>query len=300
MAESRQEDVARRRLRELTKTAIVSQFDASLAGGTPQARYIEQLGVSGRCVFTPYDVVDNELFATKAATVRENPDFYRGLLGLSRDRPFLLASGRFIVRKNYDGLIRGYRQYRDRNPGRALLDLVLVGDGPTRGNLVRLVDALGLSPWVTLTGYRQEAEVAAYYGLADAFIHPATSEQWGLVINEAMAAGLPVLVSARVGAVEDLVTHEWNGFTFDPDDPSSIADSIARVPSDHSTRLAMGTRSAQRVAAWSLARFAEGLWDAVAAGAETAGRGLPHRVRAVVWASQVVPQQILRWQSVEE
>jgi glycosyltransferase involved in cell wall biosynthesis len=152
---------------------------------------------------------------------------------------------------------------------------------------------------VTFGGYRQIDEIAAYYGLAGAFVHPAIVEQWGLVINEAMATGLPVVVSRSVGAVEDLVIDGENGYRFDPRDPSAIAKALLRVSAPDADRARMGRSSRERVAHWSLDRFAEGLWQAVVAGAESADRSMPLGVRALVWSNQRSPGALLRWRSVE-
>ena len=73
-----------------------------------------------------------------------------------------------------------------------------------------------------MPGFKQYDELPIYYGLAGAFIHASTTEQWGLVVNEAMAAGLPVIVSERCGCAPDLVENGRNGFTFDPYDVDAL------------------------------------------------------------------------------
>src|SRR5262249_59830905 len=103
--------------------------------------------------------------------------------------------------------------------GTAAWKLVLLGEGEQRAKLEGLRDALGLRNDVSMPGFKQYDELPAYYGLASAFVHTSTTEQWGLVVNEAMAAGLPVLVSERCGCGPDLVREGVNGFTFDPRQP---------------------------------------------------------------------------------
>jgi glycosyltransferase involved in cell wall biosynthesis len=91
---------------------------------------------------------------------------------------------------------------------------VLLGDGPLRGALNSQLSTLNLHQHVHLPGFKQYEELPVYYALAKAFVHPSTTEQWGLVVNEAIASGLPVIVSERCGCVPELIGD--NGFTFDP------------------------------------------------------------------------------------
>ncbi len=120
--------------------------------------------------------------------------------------------------------------------------------------------------------------------MAGAFVHASTTEQWGLVVNEAMAAGLPVLVSERCGCAPDLVRDGVNGFTFDPYDPGQLADLMLKVSSDQCDRLAMGRASQEIIKDWGPERFADGLMQAVAV---ARSRPLPKASwldRSLLWA----------------
>src|SRR5206468_501416 len=97
-----------------------------------------------------------------------------------------------------------YARYR-MAAGPGAWSLVVLGDGVLRGDLEQLRTELNLGDHVLFPGFKQYDELPAYYGLATAFIHASMVEPWGLVVNEAMAAGLPVLVSARCGCAWDLV-----------------------------------------------------------------------------------------------
>ncbi len=223
MSESNAFDVKRYALRELIKRIVVSLFSAGLAGGQLQREYLMTLGLPRNRVFTGYDVVDNEYFATNAVHVRENKAAFRRELNLPEK--YFLASARFVPRKNLSTLIRAYSRYRqlagNRDDGQRTTengpwDLVLLGDGPLKADLCRLIFDLRLHRHVHLPGFVQYRELPAYYALADVFVHASTTEQWGLVVNEAMATGLPVIVSKQCGCVPDLVAEGKNGFTFDP------------------------------------------------------------------------------------
>ena len=109
-----------------------------------------------------------------------------------------------------------------------------------------------------MPGFKQYGELPLYYANAGAFVHASTTEQWGLVVNEAMASGLPVLVSERCGCAPDLVETGRNGYTFDPHDVDALARLMLDMASDACDRAAMGRASREIVARWSPATFAEG------------------------------------------
>ena len=123
-----------------------------------------------------------------------------------------------------------------------------------------------------LPGFFGYEKLPALYGLAQAFVHVSTSEQWGLVINEAAAAGLPLIVSETCGATETLVQHEENGFVVDPASQTDIANALAQVMwLNPANRAEMARKGQALVADWGPERFARELLCAVRA-AETAER----------------------------
>ena len=230
MSESNAFDEKRYALAESIKRIVVSLFSAGLAGGQLQREYLITLGLPRNRVFTGYDVVDNEYFRQKAEEVRSQASEVRRKYGLPRN--YFLASARFVPKKNLPTLIRAYARYRqlagNRDDGQRTTDngpwnLVLLGDGPLKADLSRLISDLRLHGRVHLPGFVQYRELPAYYALADVFVHASITEQWGLVVNEAMATGLPVIVSNRCGCVPDLVAEGKNGFTFDPGSVKDLA-----------------------------------------------------------------------------
>jgi glycosyltransferase involved in cell wall biosynthesis len=245
------------------KRRIVALGSAALAGGSAQCAYLHALGLREDAVFTGYDAVDNAYFADGAAQVREAAEAQRVRLGLPER--FFLASSRFVAKKNLFRLLEAYALYR-RRAGPDHWGLVLLGDGELRPAVLSRIAELELAADVRLPGFKQYDELPAYYGLASAFVHASTTEQWGLVVNEAMASGLPVIVSNRCGCAPDLVEHGVNGFTFDPYDIDALGGLIRRVAAmTHERRRAMGRASQRIIADWGPERFADGLMEAVRA-----------------------------------
>lgn len=266
MSDSTVEDAPRTPLKEAVKRRIVSQYQTALVAGSRHRAYVEALGMPAVRVFQGYDVVDNEHFSTGAELARKDASAVRARLGLPAQ--YFLASARFIPKKNLSGLLSGFARYRE-VVGDQAWDLVLLGDGPLRPQVEAEIARLGLTGHVQLPGFRQYPDLPAYYGLAEAFVHASTVEQWGLVVNEAMAAGLPVLVSARCGCAPDLVQAGVNGYTFEPDDIESFAHRLIVLASTGCNRAALGAASRRIIDHWTPALFADGLWRAAAAARES-------------------------------
>jgi glycosyltransferase involved in cell wall biosynthesis len=261
MSESQAADARRQWRSEAAKRRLTALFSAALVGGARHAAYLRELGMPADRIFLGYDVVDNAYFASGAGQARAEAAARRRL-----DLPesFFLATGRFVEKKNWLRLLEAFARFHALPPARGW-KLVLLGDGPLKPAILELAAKLDLKDALLLPGFIQYDRLPLYYGLASAFVHASVVEQWGLVVNEAMAAGLPVLVSSRCGCVPELVRQGENGFTFDPLDTEALASLMARVAASAELRQSMSAASRRVVSEWPLERFAEGLEAAVAA-----------------------------------
>ncbi|MEO5705660.1 MAG: glycosyltransferase family 4 protein [Alteraurantiacibacter sp.] len=253
MSESTAHDFARSAHKEWMKRRVVRLADAALVGGEPQRNYIGQLGLPLDRVFIGYNAVDNAYFAGGADAARADPTL-RQQLGLPP--AYFLASGRFVAKKNHARLIAAYSEYR-RTAGPSAWDLVLVGDGPLRAELEAQINVLGLGEHVHLRGFLQYDALPTLLAFAGAFVHVSLSEQWGLVVNEAMAAGLPVIVSRQCGCAHDLVADGVNGWTVDATNQAGIGRRLGYVT--RADRAAMADAGRQIVKGYGPDRFATGL-----------------------------------------
>lgn len=263
MSESQERDEPRFRIKEIVKQQVVQAFDSALVSSGSHARYLERLGMGADRIARGYDVVDNEHFRKGAELARADAEALRAKFKLPER--YFLCSARFIEKKNLARLLEAFAQYRAGNPAEPW-DLVLMGDGPLRAELEAKRAALGLQSTAHFPGFKQYDDLPTFYGLASAFILPSTSEQWGLVVNEAMAAGLPVLVSNACGAAEELVVEGQNGFTFDPLDVRGLAELLTRMSAPSTDRAAMIRRSTEIVARWAPGRFGAGMVEAMKMG----------------------------------
>jgi 1,2-diacylglycerol 3-alpha-glucosyltransferase len=222
---------------------------------------------------------------------------------------YFLASARFVEKKNLAMLIQAYAEYRRRssafaNPAFAAAsaewaatadkeiaanvpwDLVVLGDGPLRETLNSQLSTLNLNEHVHLPGFKPYDELPVYYALANAFVHASTTEQWGLVVNEATASGLPVIVSNRCGCAPELVNG--NGFTFDPTNEDELATRLLEIASlSDEERKHLGDNSYRIAANFAPERFGEGLERAasVAMGVPQKRFGVMDRALLLVTAS---------------
>ena len=261
MSESSRRDERRTWWKEMIKRRIVSLYSAALVGGQRQAQYLVELGMARERIFAGYDVVDNDYFERRSAEIRNSKFDIRNKYRLPEN--YFLASARFIEKKNLPRLIEAYAGYRRRSqtPEDALWDLVLLGDGPLRETLESQLSTLNLSGHVRLPGFRPYDELPVYYALAKAFVHASTAEQWGLVVNEAIASGLPVIVSDRCGCAPELVNG--NGFTFDPANDHDLTARLCEMASlSDQERKQLGENSYSIAAKFAPERFGAGLESA--------------------------------------
>ncbi len=261
MSESARQDEPRTWWKEMIKRRVVGLYSAALVGGQRHVDYLVELGMPRDRIFTGYDVVDNAYFRRSAEEVRSQKSDVRKQCGLPEN--YFLASARFIEKKNLPTLIRAYAAYRQKSEasGNPPWDLVLLGDGPLREALNSQLSTLNLHRHVRLPGFKQYDELPGYYALAKAFIHSSTTEQWGLVVNEAIASGLPVIVSNRCGCVPELV--QGNGFSFEPTDEHELGSRLLQMASlSDDERRRLGDASYTIAANFAPKRFGEGMEQA--------------------------------------
>lgn len=261
MSETQATDGERRGFKERVKASIVSCFSAGLVGGKTHGTYLHKLGMIKEQIFRGYDCVDNEFFRSECERLRKSADQLRQELGLPR--PFFLASARFIAKKNFLRLVSAYAEYR-----RTVSDpweLVILGDGEERPKIEELIEREQLGTVVHLPGFLQVNQIPSYYALAEAFIHPSTHEQWGLVINEAMACGLPVLASSECGSTREMIKHGENGLVFDPLDVKSICAALVELHRDPKEALRLGIEGEKTIQLYGPEQFCSGIWNAVEA-----------------------------------
>ncbi len=266
MSESTADDEGRVWWKEFVKRRLIKLYSSALVGGQRHVDYVVALGMPRDRVSTGYDVVDNDYFARSGTEIRRQAPGVRKKYELPEN--YFLASARFIEKKNLFTLVRAYANYR-RATRETAWDLVLLGDGPLKSDLARLASDLGLHDAVVMPGFKQYDELPVFYSLANALVHPSRTEQWGLVVNEAIASGLPVIVSNRCGCVPELVRDGVNGLTFNPNSIGELTSQLLAIGSlAQDKREHFGQASLEIASQHRPERFGEGLERATRAALE--------------------------------
>ncbi len=264
MSESKWDDEKRQWWKEQLKSWLyVRKYDAALVGGKLHRDYLIELGFPGDRIFLGYDTVDNSYFMQQAEVARQDPIAARQRQPNIPWRPYFIAATRFIKRKNVLRFVEAFAAYRQHVGEELAWNLVICGNGEEEPAIRQLVSEKELDDCVHLPGFIPYQSIGDWYGLANAFVHPALQEQWGLVVNEACAAGLPVLCSRTVGACHELVSDTHNGLLFDPESDRDMTRALLAIHQlDSEARTRMGLFSQSLVANYSSQRFAEGLIEA--------------------------------------
>jgi len=270
MSASQAADTRQRRLRLWLKRRVIECYQAGFVAGTRQLRYLSELGLSAERCFVGCAVVDNDQFDGGTAIAR------RAVAGETARPPVLLSCVRLHPRKNVMSVLETLAERRGE------WRWTIAGEGPQRTEIEARIRALDLHEEVRLLGNVGYGEIARLYQSADAYLQPSVSEPWGVAVNEAMASGLPVVVSNQCGCCEDLLEEGINGFAFDAANSGGLGRALDNLREARSRWGEMGEASRGIVGRWGLDLFARNFWrSCVAALGEMTTRS---RAKSAEWA----------------
>ncbi len=213
MNESKFDDKPRVLWRELIKVIYCYPYHAALVGGVRAADYFRLLGFASDRIHLGYDTVAVERIR-QLAGVSPAPD------GPAFEQRHFTIIARLVMKKNISAALDAYAAY-SKLAGASARELHICGSGPLEEALRKQAEPLGEK--IKFHGFVQAPEIARLLGSTLALLLPSTEEQWGLVINEAIAMGLPVLCSRNAGACDLLVRTGVNGFIFEPENSAGLA-----------------------------------------------------------------------------
>jgi glycosyltransferase involved in cell wall biosynthesis len=250
-------------LKRIVRKPLMHAFYRSLSGvlaiGSANAAFYRAMGVpDDRIFYMPY-AVDNARFIEGARLSEGQRKKMRVELGITDDDPIILYAAKLQALKHPDDLLRAAGRLKDRG---IHFHVAMVGSGEMAGELVDLAARLKLGN-VHFHGFVNQRILPKIYGAADVFVLPSENESWGLAINEAMCAGLPIVASTGVGCISDLVQECVNGQTFAPRDVEGLANALQPILVDVETRRRMGAASRDIIFRWSYAECAVGLHQAL-------------------------------------
>jgi glycosyltransferase involved in cell wall biosynthesis len=241
--------------RHALASAMLRGSAACLAIGSVAAEVYRDYHVPEERVFSAPYAVDNDFFVAESVRWREHRLELRAELGIPAHVSVVLCVAGMRPEKRQTDLVEAIARVK------VPTQLVLVGQGPLYEQ-VRAYCQQRL-PGTILTGFKNQSELPRYYALADVFVLPSLWDPFGLVVNEAMCAALPVIASHAVAAGRDLVRTGENGYVFPPGDVDALAACLTPLLTDAELRRQFGQRSLEIISGWSYEQTVEGILAAL-------------------------------------
>jgi len=217
-----------------------------------------------RLHLSPY-AVDSELFDRQSR--RHSRGQSRAALGIQASQTVVLFSGKMIPRKEPMLLVEALRHLASHRS----IHLILLGDGPLRRDVESAARSI-VGPQLTMPGFVNQRDLGKYYSAADVFVLPSRFETWGLVVNEAMHFGLPVVVSSGVGCHHELVVSGRTGFVFPSADAEELGQCLRRLMQDREHLAWMGSQARSHIGGFTTDASVRGILSALDGHNETRRR----------------------------
>ena len=246
----------KRKIKKIVLGAFLKKITAALYMGVEDRKFYEYHGVgSEKLFFMPYSTDNDRLVA---ASAKLDKDEIKKSLGLE-GKVVLIFFGKLVERKKPEDLLSGYAHLIDQHPElKEKVGLVFVGDGILYEEMKGRVKELG-SDLVQLAGFKNLSELPTYFKLGDIFVIPSVNECWGIVVNEAMCFGLPIIASDTVGCGPDLVQHGYNGFIYKTGDVVELSERIYELVVNESKREEFGKKSLEIIKRYNFRSDAEAI-----------------------------------------
>jgi glycosyltransferase involved in cell wall biosynthesis len=249
----------RQRVRDRILSVAYRSVDAFLAIGSANRAYYRAVGVSNDRIFDVPYTVDNDRFIAGAGAAAQRREIIRAAYGLRPGTTVILYASKFTPRKHPQTLIRAVADLQRKG---LALSLLMVGSGELDDTLRTLVADLGVRD-VVFAGFVNQSRLPDVYAASDIFVLPSQDEPWGLIVNEVMCAGLPVIVTEEVGCHHDLVKDGVNGFCVRPGDVTALSGALETLARDDERRRRMGAASLSIIGNWGYEQCREGLTAAL-------------------------------------
>lgn len=231
--------------------------DGYIVPGKASKEYVLYYGASSKDIFTAPTTCDIERFKARSSLTNTERVSLRERWGIT-EQQLILYVGRITPKKGLKTLLKAFRILRGERDD---VGLVMVGSGPLEKKLTNKYDDNGIY-WI---GYQPDDRLPQIYGLADLFTCPSLGDQWAVVVNEAMASGLPIIATENVGSAHDLVNNGLNGWTIKADDVAALSTLLHQAFSSKGDidLAAMGAQSRRIISKFSHERTVDGFIDAV-------------------------------------
>jgi len=243
----------------LLRRYIIRRVNAIVVSGTMCRDFHLEQGAQAEKIFIAPDTVVMRRSCDRGSKFKGEKDEFKQKLSI-KNKKVILYVGQLIRRKGVRYLIEAYgklkRDYKD-------VCLMLVGDGPLRIELEESCAKHQIKD-VHFLGNKSYEELPKYYSMADIFVLPTLEDVWGLVVNEAMACGLPVITTKAAGCAVDLIVPGENGFIVDEANAGQLCSAMRKIISDETIARKMGKKSLEMVNnRWNIDENVNGVVSAI-------------------------------------
>ena len=238
--------------------AVFALASGFMVSGVLNAAYYRHYGADPRRFFLLPWAIDNERFAEASRFAPGEREAMRQRFGIAPEQTAFVFSAKLVARKDPMTLLRAL----DRMNAKEDAVVVFLGHGELREALEAFARERNLN--VRFAGFVNQADLPKHYAMCDAFVLPSLYEPRGAVINEAMACGLPVVVTDRCGSLGDIVLEGENAFVYPAGDDAALARAMDAL-TDDALRARMGQRSREIIAGWDYGRGVAGVKEALEA-----------------------------------
>lgn len=256
-------NVERSKIKKITRKPVMKLFYKLFYGflyiGTRNREYYKYIGVADNKLFLVPFSVNNDFFISTVEDVKNNKIEIKNKFNLNNNNLNIIYASKLMKRKNPIDLLKAYEIVKKKFEN---VNLIFVGTGEEEENLKNYVEKNRIKD-VFFLGFLNQSELPEIFAVSDIFVLPAINEPWGLIINEAMCAGLPIIVSDVVGAVPDLLKEGINGYSFVAGDIEQLADKLYLILSDDNLRILMGEKSREIISKWSYNECIKGIKQAL-------------------------------------
>ena len=225
--------------------------------GTKSKEYVMSFGIPAEKIFVAVNVGNVDFFMKESERLKRQKEAIKRRLEIKSNKVILYV-GQLIERKGVKYLVEAFSKLKGEEKGAGL---VLVGDGPQREELMRRCQGV---EDIHVTRIIQPEDLPPYYAIADVFVLPSLYDRFGIVVSEAMASGLPIIATEKVGASADLIRDGVNGYVVKDGDVDGLYEALRKILKDPQLPWWMGENSRRMIEnEFNLDKMAQGFIEAI-------------------------------------